>query len=359
MATEPNNTNSSRSWLHLPAAFIWAIAALLSLISCGNDGTFRINGRIDNYGTGNLRVVYYSNGAVQSVVAPSVDGKFSMTGRLDRPALARIYTGNGTIVGRFIVKPGETIEGEFDISDPTVMKFDGDDDSKRLAKFIEENASLIKNSDSKALNEAIGKYVRDNTGRLLSGVLMADYFDFRGNEQTGAELIGLLSDNVVAAASLNGLIDLTRTLSLPTDSMRIEPFTLFGSADSLSEINPQKHDRTLLMFTDASSRKTDSVTAALKVLATAAKNGKLFIADISCDPDTASWRASFKEAAADSLKKSGTSSTINSYWTPAPFNIMGLEEIPVASVPWFVVADSTRHVLYCGPSVTAARNAAK
>ena len=174
-------------------------AVMAALSSCGNDGTFRINGQIENYGTGNLRVVYYTNGAVQSVVAPAIDGKFSMTGRLDRPTLARIYTGNGAVVGRFTVKPGETIEAGFDITDPTVMKFNGNDDAERLAKFITENAESIKNGDMGSLNDAIGKYVRDNPKRLVSGVLMADYFNFRGNEPIATELIGLLSEEVVTA----------------------------------------------------------------------------------------------------------------------------------------------------------------
>lgn len=334
-------------------------AVMAALSSCGNDGTFRINGQIENYGTGNLRVVYYTNGAVQSVVAPAIDGKFSMTGRLDRPTLARIYTGNGAVVGRFTVKPGETIEAGFDITDPTVMKFNGNDDAERLAKFITENAESIKNGDMGSLNDAIGKYVRDNPKRLVSGVLMADYFNFRGNEPIATELIGLLSDEVVTATSLHGVLDLTRPLSVPLDSLALEPFTLFSTADSLAEINTKSKPRTLLMFLDSQARKSDSVKAAVSALLPLSKNGRLMIADISCDPDTASWHKSIKEKIpADSLKQD-VGKHIGRYWAPAPFNIKGLEKLPIAAVPWFIAADSTSRVLYCGPSVTTARNAVK
>ena len=343
-------------------ALLWllcAVTAQLALVACGSDNTFRINGKIENYGTGNLRVVYYTNGAVQSVVAPAIDGKFSMTGRVERPVLARIYTGNGAVVGRFVVKPGETVEAVFDITDPSVMKFDGNDDSKRFSKFIGENADLLKNRDTAGLNAAIEKYVRDNTGRLAAGVLMADYFDMKGNEQLGTELINLLDDNVVAATSLQGLAELARTLATPTDSMLIEPFTIYGTADSLIEINPQSRPLTLLMFTDASSRRADSVTSALAALLPLAKNGRIQIADISCDTDTASWHASIKEPSPSDSIKSRIDKEVKRFWSPAPFNIMGFEEVPVAEVPWFIVADSTRHVLYCGPAVSGARNAVK
>lgn len=332
---------------------------MMIIVSCGSDGTFRINGRIDNFGTGNLRVVYFANGAVQSVVAPAVDGKFSMIGRIDRPAFARIYTGNGTVVGRFIVKPGESIEAVLDITNPTAMKFDGNDDSERLAKFIDEHASMIENGDTKGLNTEIEKYVRANPRHLVSGVLMSDYFNFHGNETLAAELISLLHDNVTETASLKGLLNLTATLAIPTDSLRLEPFTIFSSSDSLTTINPQTHPHTWIMFTDASSRKADSITDVLAELSKLTADDKLMIADISCDPDTASWHSDLRrQQKTDTLQKK-IAKKVNRYWTPAPFNISGLEEIPIADVPWFVVADSTRQVLYRGSSITAARNALK
>ena len=217
------------------AAWIAALLVMLTLESCGSDSTFRINGKIENFGTGNLRVVYYADGAVQSVVAPAIDGKFSMTGRLQRPTLARIYTGNGIPVGRFAVRPGETIEAEFDIADPAKMKFTGNDDSKRLADFIGKNAALLSADDPSALNEAIARYVADNSHRLVSGILMSDYFDMRGHEAQARELMALLSDEVVTAASLHGLADLTRQLAVPADSLRLEPFTLYSDSETVLE----------------------------------------------------------------------------------------------------------------------------
>jgi len=335
---------------------------LLTTTGCGSDDTFRINGKINNFGTGNLRVVYFANGAVQSVVAPAIDGKFSMTGRLQRPALARIYTGNGALVGRFAVQPGETIEAEFDITDPTVMKFDGNDDSKRFAKFIAEHATLVKNGDAAGLNAAISRYVTDNPKRLASGVLMADFYHVAGHEAEAAALIDKLSDAVVTATSLHGLLDLTHRLTVPTDSLRLEPFSLYGLADAEIEINPQDKALTLLMFTDNDCRKADSVTALPSALTPLIEKGSLQIVEISCEHDTASWhtdaRPSKTATATDSLKNDPWKN-VERCWTPAPYAIMGLEDIPVAKVPWFIVADSTRQVLYLGPSATAAKHCFK
>jgi len=48
------------------AAWLTGVAALLTFPSCGNDGAFRINGKITDFGTGNLRLIYFDNGAVQN-----------------------------------------------------------------------------------------------------------------------------------------------------------------------------------------------------------------------------------------------------------------------------------------------------
>lgn len=349
MTTASETYRRFRSAASRAALWILALVAGMAVASCGNDGTFRLNGKINNFGTGNLRVVYYADGAVQSVVAPAIDGKFSMSGRLQRPVMARIYTGNGVIVGRFAARPGETVNAEFDAADPTVMKFDGNDDSRRLAEFIGANAASVRDGNTAALNSAIADYVANNSKRLVSGILLADYFDLRGHEAQAHELIESLSDEVAAAASLHGLSDLTRTLAIPADSLLLEPFTLFTDKGSRTEINPQSRPLTMLMFTDNASRPADSIETLTGELSAMEKNRLLQMVDISCDPDTAAWLESVRNL------HSGDSAKVTRGWTPAPFNIMGLEDIAVATVPWFVVADSTRRIIYKGPSAAAAR----
>ena len=89
---------------------ILAAATALIVTACGADKEFRVNGRIDGFGTGNLRLVYYNGEGVQSLAATAVDGRFMVTGRLDKEAFIRAYTNNGAVVGRLIVAPGETVE---------------------------------------------------------------------------------------------------------------------------------------------------------------------------------------------------------------------------------------------------------
>ena len=339
----------------------WGALCALLLCACGSDKTFRINGKVANFGTGNLRVVYYSRGAVQSVVAPAVDGEFNMIGNLDKDAVARIYTGRGLLLGQMVVRPGDAIEAELDAADPLNMKLDGNDDSRRLSAFISKHADLIRNGDSEGLNQAIAGYVRDNRKRKVSGVLMSDYFVTEGHEQEAEELIGLLEDAVVNVASLDGVRYLIARSVVPLDSLTVGSFSLLSAADTIIEVNAADRAMTFVMFTDESARSADSIEAALTVLRPIMKQGKLQIVDVACDADTVVWHRSLAALpeAADSLKrkKVGEASepTVTRAWALAPYALQGLEQVPVNYIPWFIVADSTGAVLYRGPSVAQAR----
>ena len=88
-----------------------AMAAAIILVACGADKEFRIDGRIDGFGTGNLRLVYYNGEGVQSMAATAVDGRFMVTGRLNKPAMMRIYTNNGVVVGASGHRTGRNRKG--------------------------------------------------------------------------------------------------------------------------------------------------------------------------------------------------------------------------------------------------------
>lgn len=337
------------------AAWLTAVAAFLTLISCGNDGAFRINGRITDFGTGNLRLVYFDNGAVQNVTATAVDGKFAIDARAGAPVMLRLYTGNGRMLAAFNAAPGDNIEGTFRLADPTSMELKGNTDAEGVAKFLKANADAVRSGNHDSLNAAVAAYVRDNPDRYASGTLLANYFYIPGHEAEALELVERVSDNVARVASLRGISDLVRHMAVPADSVTIESFTIADSKGKMLTVDPRMSTRSLLMFTDAGSRASDSVVALLRGVS-ASSTPKVSVVDISADPDTAAWLASLREIAkADSL---GRFPGVKRGWTPAPFAIMGLDGIAVAGMPWFVVADSTMKVLYRGPSATSASSIA-
>lgn len=343
--------------LHMKNLLIKTITAvaLVVLASCGVDKEFRIDGRVDGFGTGNLRLVYYNGDGVQSIAATAVDGRFMVSGKLNRPAMMRVYTNNGAIVGRLIIEPGETVDAVFNLTDPLNIKLDGNEDSERYAKFITGNADVIRSGNKAAINAAVDKYVSANPQRAVSGLLMADYYDSNGYEDRAMELINQLGRDARNTAALDGLRDMLQMLSYPIDSLCLTPLRLFGPGDSLSTVDPAKASLTVICLTTADNRGADSVAAAIDLIRNGKRNGKVQIADISCDLDTAAWKQSLRQLA-DNGK---TSTSVSRYWTPSAYNIEAFEKMPVRRVPWFIVADSTGRVLYRGSSVAAARKTAR
>lgn len=351
---------TTKNILGIAAKILFALMVTVVVSSCGADREFRIDGRIDGFGTGNLKLVYYNGDGVQTMAATAVDGRFMANGRLNDPAFFRIYTNNGIVVGRFIVAPGDIIEADFNLSDPTNMRIEGNDDSKRLAKFIKENAALIKGKDTKSLNAAIAKYVAANPKHAVSGALLADFFDSNGHEAEALELINLLEREARNTADLEWLRNMLMPLTIPTDSITLSPIRLFGPGDSLSTIDPADSRLTLITLTNASLRSSDSITTTIGIISAGKSRDELQIADISCDPDTATWKKSIRESDNPGTpSKNGSPTNMKEitrrFWSLSPYNIKEFDRMPVRRLPWFVVADSTGQVLYRGSSVSEMR----
>ncbi len=329
-----------------------SVAVALAIVSaCSKGDTFRINGILDGFGTGNLRLVYTSADAVQSVTATAVDGKFMALGHTENPTIVRIYTASGNVIGRFIIEPGETLDLHLNLTDPSHMEADGNSDTEKLAGFLADNAKALRTHNATVLNTAIDAYVRKNPAQYLSGLLLTDYYTPQGSESEALSLLASLDAKVTRRLSLAAYRDMLTTLATPLDSLSLPSvMRLFGNSDTIDNVNLRSADYFLIMLTYSHQRASDSILAAVDSLTARHTAHNLRIIDISADLDTAIWHTSLKE-----LTDSGKhSSAISSYWSPAVFSIPELDGIPVARMPWFIAADSTGTVVYNGPSVTAA-----
>ena len=330
-----------------------AAAILTLLTACSGSEQFRINGVIDGFGTGNLRVVYQSAGAIRSVTATAVDGKFMVLANIANPAIVRVYTGQGNLLGRLIIEPGQTVDLRLNAADPADITAQGNKDTERLAAFLKENAPAFRTHDTAAINKAVEQCVRKNPNWLLSGLLISEYYDPRGNENLALELLASLDPEVIRYFELSSLRELLAPLSHPVDSLEIPvEFPLFSQSDTLHNVSLRSSATNLIMVTTAQQRKADSISAALSVLTPQRSRAQLAIIDISADRDTASWHTSLRN-----LPDADNNTIISRYWSPAPYNMPALKDVAPATTPWFIVADSTGAVLYRGASLTAARNA--
>lgn len=330
------------------ALWVLVLAASMLLQACGGGTEFRINGEIDNFGTGNLRLIFYSYDAVRSVTATAVDGKFMALSRTQKPTVIRIYTSAGKLVGRLVIDNGQTVDVKFDITDPTVMKVSGNRDSERLADFLKENADAIKNGDTSSLNAAVEKIVEKNPKWMLSGLLMTDFYDTRVDPQKALAIMTAIEPAVVRDMQLTPLRQQLMPLVVPFDSIAIPTLTLFTQADTIRTFSMADNTNTLLMFTTAEQRENDTIVGQLAYITKPSASRTIGVIDISADPDTTVWHLSV-----DSL--SFKSPALTHAWSLSPATIPELSPLTIRTYPWFILTDSTGTPLYSGPSISAIR----
>lgn len=350
--------------------FCAAVVAVM-LTGCGSGPEFRVDGLVKGLGTQNLQMVYYADGAFQQVSAPAIDGKFQAIGRTDGPTMVWVYNNAGSLVGRFIADGGDALNVEFSVTNPLEIKVKGNDESELLAKFITDNATLLakvnrasQNSsgstrattaDQFALNDAVARFVRRNSGSAAAAAVLTEFFWL--DESTRAQAVELLEmidederpENIVRSFSYtlaeteypDSLLTarhspLRRGMRLVSDRGR--------GHDSLSVRNSP---RTLLIFSDEHSRRSDSVSNLVRTLS--ARAG-VRLADISFDGDTVTWRRSIGDAGDSPLLR---------FWAQGAASTPGIEPLRVGRLPFFVVCDSTARILYRGSSSSAALRACR
>ena len=351
---EMNNKQILLNSLHMKThrvvkAALWVLVFITAILNqaCGSDTEFRINGIIDNFGTGNLRLVYYSRDAVQSVTATAIDGKFMALARTGKPTVIRVYTSAGKLLGRIIIDNGQTVDIRLNATDPTDMTAEGNNDSKRLAEFLKNNAVAIKNHDTKTLNLAIGQIVQKNPKWVLSSLLMSDFYQYADNPHEALKLIASLDPDIARNTGVMPVRDMLLPMSHPMDSLHIDTLRIFTSDNKLSTIRTNRYGNTLLMFTDKDIRKSDSIKSALSILY---RKNKLGIVDISADMDTAVWHNSIREL------PEKVPENLTRAWSISPYTLPELTDIPVPSLPWFILTDSTGTLIYRGKSISRVRS---
>lgn len=352
-----------RRWM--AGVFSWAVICLMAVMaaglsSCGSDNTFTINGKVEGFGTGNLRVVYFDKGAVQSMSVSAVDGAFSMTGRSEKPVMARIYTGSGRWLATFIARKGDKLEAVIDVANPMKTEITGSKENERLTEFLKAHAGAELNGDpkaSKALNADIEAYIAKNPDHLASGVLLSDFYSYDGSERQALEALNSLGNEVKTVCTLATLADALSPMAEEADSLRLEPFAIYTSSGKNREITPDKAARTVIMFTDADARVSKPLTDMLAKVMPHVSGDGWQVADISVDTDTMTWKKSLREIADSADFKAARYPAIIRAWAPGPYNISAFERMPVGRTPWVVVTDSTRRVLYRGESPSEAARA--
>lgn len=304
--------------------------SLLATVRCTSDDTYSIEASAAGLGNRNLRLVYMGDDAVHTAVATSIDGKFTFSGKLEEPVQMDVYTGDGVLLARLIVSPGEHIRLKLDIKDYGASEVEGSDATGRLIDFLHDSPD-----GARSLNAYISRYVGQHRDDPVSAVLVTGYYDLDAGTAAEADsLLGLVDARARRVAPVDSYATL---LAMRPDGLRQHlPATLrlrTSGADSAVNISTRAKGRTLLAIQDIGTRP--ELSRAARDAGTLPPGTRLI--EVSLAQDSLQWAITLRN---DTLPGSWTSA-----YTPAGVMDLALKPLGIHAVPYYIVADSTGLIL--------------
>lgn len=324
----------------LKHGYLCLLSALLAaaLAACGSD-SFNVEGRIEGVGRQNLRAVYYADGAVKMVPAMVIDGKFSITARAAVPTLVELYTSDRRLLGRFVVKNGETIKCEFDYHNPYDVTIEGNDLSERWADFLRGNSDALARGDNPAdVNALVARYVEQNPSDPLSPLLLVTLYDSAFDPAGAQTLLDRIDPADRPSSLLDGYAEMLASVNDKSALAPVKELRLYCLKDSMATYRPARHKASMICFSTAGSGRNDSIVKTLKRLAKATSGADRLILDISLDADTVQWKQAIEK----------DSATWTQTWAPGAVAAASVAPLAIDRLPFFIVTDSAGNQLYRG-----------
>ena len=312
----------------------------MTFAGCSGGDEFRVIGTVENLGTQNLRVVYYTDKALQMQTTTAIDGQFQFAGNAQKETLLEIFTTDRAPLASLLVKNGQTVKLSLDRSEPSDWKVEGSPESKRLADFVKKNAEVLYGGSAPEINSVVSEYVGSNRDDMISTVVMMKYYDATGNETQCDSLFEIISHDArpdYLCEGVRAMIAAEASYDMATTLM---PMNLYTEDDSMMVYRPDEYKGSVVAFSDAEHGNRQMLLGGLRKMRKDYDKKQVAVVEISMAEDTAAWH---KSIAADSA-------TWVQAWLPGAVASPAVMALRVPRVPYYVVADSTGRLLYRGVS---------
>jgi len=324
--------------------YISFMIALL-LTACGHSDTFRIEGKLADGSTINLRMIYYSDGAVMAGITASKEGKFLYEGHVANPALIEIYDNDYRLFGRVVASPGEDIKVTLDPNNQYMIEADGNETNRQWSDFLRTNAEMLNSRNVKARNELIAKYVSDNPDSQVSELLMVTEFDasVAGGALMADSLINLINPDVRNKGFSTAYAQMIERVGNKAANEKVAPIPYRKHGNDTAIFNPSAKPYNLIIFSDDKSGR-DSIKKELRRLIGQTPRSRYDILELSLDMDTVIWSRSTRQDSASWTQG----------WAAGAISAQSVDRLGLPEIPYYIVADSTGKQIWRGKSITDA-----
>lgn len=315
-----------------------ALLCLFSIVACTNDEQFRVNGEIEGKPTMNIRVCYYANGAVHTIVTAAREGKFEFFGSAPQPAIVEITDYEHRPLARIYARNGETFDLSINREAPLTSVAEGNETTVRWSEFLRDNADVLAARDSSA-NKTIEKFVRANPDDVLSTLLFLTSYNSSLDPVAADSLLSAIGPKARPSGILEGYNLMISRLIAETVDKPVRPF-YYDRRDTARLFDPADSKVNLIAFTNDDLEGYDSLADSLEK----AVRGDIRVMDLRAANFKGVWYA-------DTLKRVvGT--------LPGGIAARGVDSLGIPSLPFFIVADSHGKQIYRDKTLTAAIHAA-
>ena len=319
------------------------ILAVMSA-ACGHPDSLRLEGKLIDESTINLRVLYDSGRGMQSGITASRNGKFRFEGRAERPTLIDIYDNEYRLLGRTYGANGEDIKLTLDRSNPYNMTAKGNPVAERWAAWLHSHADSLRTADADTRNRMVAGYVGSHRDDIVSALLMMTLYDSSGPRGAAA---AALWDSIAEEARppylTAGYAAQLEYAREATADMAVPAITYMKRGGHAATLRASDAALTLIVLS-AGSDGRDSLRTMLRSAQRHVARGRFALADLSLDRDTVEWRRTVTP----------DSATWTQGWVAGGISEGAIRRIAPPSLPYFVALDSAGRQLWRGNSATEA-----
>lgn len=321
-----------------------AVVALIAFTACDDDTEFRIEGTVEGLGTRNIVMTYVADRSVKSDGLVAIDGKFILIGASKNYTIVELSTGQHQLVGRLLIKNGQTVKCKYDLADFYNQEVSGNKPSEQWSKFLRENADSLRSGNHLLNNRLVADYVASHKSDILSSALMLTQFYAVDHESQADSIFATIEPE----ARPESLVDNYRLILSIINSAayhgKLRAFTLANLRDTTERYYAGRSSYTLLYFSGQGNEHRDTIYPTMRELNDSISNRWIRVYEVSMAQDTATWK---RIARQDSVGWPRV-------WAPGGVANTTFEELDIPRLPYYMLTDSVGETVYRGGSVKIA-----
>ena len=317
---------------------------------CGENNKYTLKASVNGDTDATYRLITYTPRGPEMKLLASRKEIFEFEDTISVPVMVEVLSNDYTRLGLYWAEAGDEINITVDPKNFGGFEVSGTEINDRLNTWLKANKDLVGKGPSEKLNEAIAKYVGSHPDDPVSTMLMAAKWDSSIDPAETLKMWTAIDKSVRPAYIGGDIIALAESASSGRKAV-VKDISFINQKDTLELFRPVDHRVSVMAFTDETVKADrDSIAKKFKELRKEIKSEKrLKIIDYSLDNDTRMWRAAVDT---DSV-------TYTLAWSGPGRGAVGIAELSVGQLPFFIVADSTGRQIYRGNSLTIAVDSVK